>query len=52
MSMTPSGKGRRVVRFEETCGPDGLRVVDEDPETPGQDEVRVLIRAAGLNRAE
>lgn len=50
--MTHRRSARRVVRFHETGGPDVLRVVDQSPESPGPDEVRVLIRAAGLNRAE
>jgi NADPH:quinone reductase-like Zn-dependent oxidoreductase len=42
----------RVLRFAEIGGPGNLRLEDEAPGTPGAGEVRVRMRAAGLNRAE
>jgi len=42
----------RVVRFSEYGGPGVLKIVDEELEAPGPDEVRVRIEAIGLNRSE
>ncbi len=42
----------RVVRFSQYGGPQVLRIEDIDVAQPGPDEVRVSVRAIGLNRAE
>ncbi|WP_045881106.1 zinc-dependent alcohol dehydrogenase family protein [Pseudomonas chlororaphis] len=42
----------RVVRFSQYGGPQVLRIDDIDVAQPGPDEVRVSVRAIGLNRAE
>ncbi|MES3100553.1 zinc-dependent alcohol dehydrogenase family protein [Sphingomonas faeni] len=42
----------RTVRFHETGGPDVLRLEPIEPPAPGHGEVRLRIRAIGLNRAE
>ncbi|MGO9674018.1 MAG: zinc-dependent alcohol dehydrogenase family protein [Methylocella sp.] len=42
----------RVVRFNETGSPEVLRVVDLDVRRPGKGEVRICVKAIGLNRAE
>jgi NADPH:quinone reductase-like Zn-dependent oxidoreductase len=42
----------RVVRFDRYGGPEVLRVVDEPDAEPGEGEVRVALRAAGLNPAD
>jgi NADPH:quinone reductase-like Zn-dependent oxidoreductase len=42
----------RVVRFDRFGGPDVLRVVDEPDAEPGEGEVRIALRAAGLNPAD
>jgi NADPH:quinone reductase-like Zn-dependent oxidoreductase len=42
----------RVVRFDRYGGPEVLRVVDEPDAAPGPGEVRVALRAAGLNPAD
>lgn len=54
MSAAASGAGRtvRVVRFHEFGGPGVLRVEDLPVGEPGPGELRVRIRAIGLNRAE
>ena len=42
----------RIARFFEVGGPENIQVVDEEPGTPGDGEVLVNVKAAGLNRAE
>lgn len=42
----------KVVRFDAVGGPENLRLVDEEPGSPGANEVLVRMKAAGLNRAE
>lgn len=42
----------RVVRFHEYGGPEVLRIEDLPVSQPGADEVRIRVRAIGLNRAE
>lgn len=42
----------RIVRFHETGGPEVLRLETIDSPIPGPGEVRLRIRAIGLNRAE
>jgi NADPH:quinone reductase-like Zn-dependent oxidoreductase len=42
----------RIVRFHETGGPEVLKIEDEPRRAPGEGEVRIAVRAIGLNRAE
>lgn len=42
----------KVVRFHELGGPEVLRIEDIDVGEPGPGEVRLLVQAIGLNRAE
>lgn len=42
----------RVVRFHEHGGPQVLRIEHEDVPAPGSGEVRIRVKALGLNRAE
>ncbi|MGF6367869.1 NADPH:quinone reductase-like Zn-dependent oxidoreductase [Paraburkholderia sp. RAU6.4a] len=42
----------RTVRFAEAGGPEVLRFVDESVRGPGRGEVRINVKAIGLNRAE
>lgn len=42
----------RVVRFHETGGPEVLRIETVDMPLPGPGEVRIRVKALGLNRAE
>ncbi|MFI0898599.1 zinc-dependent alcohol dehydrogenase family protein [Streptomyces sp. NPDC020983] len=42
----------RVVVFDETGGPEVLRLVDEPVPDPGPGEVRIRIEAAGVNRLD
>lgn len=42
----------RVIRFHEHGGPEVLRIEEIDVPPPGRDEVRIRVRALGLNRAE
>jgi len=42
----------RVVRFHEYGGPEVLRIEELPVAQPGPDEVRIRVRAIGLNRAE
>lgn len=42
----------RIVRFHEEGGPEVLRIEEIDLPRPGQGEVRIRVRALGLNRAE
>lgn len=42
----------RTVKFAEAGGPEVLKFVDESVRTPGPGEVRIKVKAIGLNRAE
>ncbi|BCM18010.1 zinc-dependent alcohol dehydrogenase family protein [Mesorhizobium sp. J8] len=42
----------RVVRFHSHGGPEVLRIVDIEVPQPGPGEIRIHVRALGLNRAE
>ncbi|HEY0789708.1 MAG TPA: zinc-dependent alcohol dehydrogenase family protein [Chthoniobacterales bacterium] len=42
----------RVVRFHETGGPEVLRIEELDVPAPKAGEVRIAVKALGLNRAE
>jgi len=42
----------RIVRFHRTGGPDVLRIEEEPSSPPGEGEVRIAVKAIGLNRAE
>jgi len=42
----------RVVRFERHGGPEVLRIEEIDVAPPGPGEVRIAVKALGLNRAE
>jgi NADPH:quinone reductase-like Zn-dependent oxidoreductase len=42
----------RVVRFHEIGGPEVLQIEDVDVPPPGADEVRIRVKALGINRAE
>ncbi len=42
----------RVVRFHETGGPEVLKIEELDVRTPKAGEVRIAVKALGLNRAE
>jgi len=42
----------RIVRFHETGGPEVLRIEEMPPSPPGAGEVRIAVKAIGLNRAE
>lgn len=42
----------RIVRFHETGGPEVLRVDDVEVPAPKAGEVRIAVKALGLNRAE
>lgn len=42
----------KVVRFHRLGGPEVLQIDDIDPGAPGRGEVRIRVRALGLNRAE
>ncbi|MGH6806114.1 MAG: zinc-dependent alcohol dehydrogenase family protein [Ensifer adhaerens] len=42
----------RVVRFHEHGGPEVLRIEDQDVAGPDPGEVRIRVKALGLNRAE
>lgn len=42
----------RIVRFNETGGPEVLKLYDEPLQEPGEGEVRFKVEAMGLNRAE
>ena len=42
----------RTIRFHETGGPEMLRIDDLPSRAPGEGEVRIRVRAIGLNRAE
>lgn len=42
----------RIVRFHETGGPEVLRIEEAPSSPPGDGEVRIAVKAIGLNRAE
>ncbi|MEM7542317.1 MAG: zinc-dependent alcohol dehydrogenase family protein [Pseudomonadota bacterium] len=42
----------KIARFSEPGGPENIKIVDEEPGSPGPNEVLVRVHAAGLNRAE
>lgn len=42
----------RIIRFREYGGPEVLRIEAFEPRPPGSDEVRIRVKALGLNRAE
>ena len=42
----------RIVRFNNHGGPEVLKLVDEDIKEPKDDEVRINVKALGLNQAE
>ncbi|MEO8043577.1 MAG: zinc-dependent alcohol dehydrogenase family protein [Spartobacteria bacterium] len=42
----------RIVRFHETGGPEVLRIEDVEVPAPNKGEVRIAVKALGLNRAE
>jgi len=42
----------RVVRFQRTGGPEVLKIDDIEVPAPGKGEVRIAVKALGLNRAE
>jgi NADPH:quinone reductase-like Zn-dependent oxidoreductase len=42
----------RVVRFHQLGGPDVLKIEDAPSQQPGKGEVRLRVKAVGLNRAE
>jgi NADPH:quinone reductase-like Zn-dependent oxidoreductase len=51
MGNSPSGMAR-MVRFHATGGPEVLRIQEEPIPEPGKGEVRLRVKAIGLNRAE
>ena len=42
----------RVVRFHRHGGPEVLRIEEAGPREPGPGEIRICVKALGLNRAE
>ena len=42
----------RIVRFHQTGGPEVLKIENVDVPAPGPGEVRIAVKALGLNRAE
>ena len=42
----------RIVRFHQIGGPEVLRIDDIEVPTPKKGEVRIAVKALGLNRAE
>ncbi|HVJ05857.1 MAG TPA: zinc-dependent alcohol dehydrogenase family protein [Candidatus Saccharimonadales bacterium] len=42
----------KIVRFEELGGPEVLQFAEESSKQPGKGEVRIRVKAVGLNRAE
>ena len=42
----------KMVRFEKLGGPEVLKIVDEAAKEPARGEVRIRVKAMGLNRAE
>ncbi|WP_068469385.1 zinc-dependent alcohol dehydrogenase family protein [Candidatus Protochlamydia phocaeensis] len=42
----------RIVRFHQTGGPEVLKIEEAEVPAPGKGEVRIQVKALGLNRAE
>jgi NADPH:quinone reductase-like Zn-dependent oxidoreductase len=42
----------KIVRFHQLGGPENLKIEDLPSQQPGKGEVRIRVKAAGLNRAE
>jgi NADPH:quinone reductase-like Zn-dependent oxidoreductase len=42
----------RVIKFDRAGGPEVLRFVEEEVRAPGPSEVRIKVKAIGVNRAE
>src|SRR5262245_62487596 len=42
----------RIVRFHQTGGPEVLKIEQVEVPPPGPGEVRIAVKALGLNRAE
>ena len=42
----------RIVRFHQTGGPEVLKIEKVELRPPGPGEVRIAVKALGLNRAE
>ncbi len=42
----------KIVRFEKIGGPEVLQFEEEPSKQPGKGEVRLRVKAVGLNRAE
>ncbi|MBS2010875.1 MAG: zinc-dependent alcohol dehydrogenase family protein [Cyanobacteria bacterium SZAS TMP-1] len=42
----------RTVQFSKTGGPEVLQIVEKEIAAPGKNEVRIKVKAIGLNRAE
>ncbi len=42
----------KIVRFHRTGGPEVLQIEEMAPSPPGEGEVRIAVKAIGLNRAE
>lgn len=42
----------RAIRFDRTGGPEVLRIVEVEKPIPGPGEIRIEVRALGLNRAD
>ena len=47
-----ANQSARIVRFDALGGPEVLRIVEEPIPEPGKGEVRLNVKAIGLNRAE
>ena len=47
-----ANKTAKVVRFHSLCGPEVLKIQEEPIPEPGKGEVRLNVKAIGLNRAE
>jgi len=52
MALERESPGNRAVRFSRFGGPEVLELVDEPLTEPGPGQVRVALRAAGLNPAD
>jgi NADPH:quinone reductase len=52
MNHGKEGSMARIVRFHQTGGPEVLRIEEEPPAPPGEGEVRIAVKAIGLNRGE
>ena len=42
----------RIVRFSEFGGPEVLKIYNEDSASPKSDEIKIRVKALGLNQAE